>query len=97
MREEYEERVSRGEQEALPWPEHFPSSMLLGCIDVTDCIDQDEYQARCQRGDLVNEANGSSYLFVANNPIQLLVPLRVSGQHKVSDLTHPVLRFITHL
>ena len=40
MRAEYEERVSRGEQEALPWPEHFPASMLLGCIDVTDCIDQ---------------------------------------------------------
>ena len=84
MRQEYEERVSRGEQEQLPWPEHFPSSMLLGCIEVTDCIDQDEYRDRCQRGELVDEGNGSSYLFVAKNPIQLLVPLRVSGQHKVS-------------
>eukprot|EP01043_Picozoa_sp_COSAG02_P020478 COSAG02_NODE_1012_length_15221_cov_33.681524_4_plen_300_part_00 len=85
MRQEYEERVSRGEQEEWPWPEHFPSSMLLGCIEVTDCIDQDEYRDRCQRGELVDEGNGSSYLFVAKDPIQLLVPLRVSGQHKVSD------------
>lgn len=86
MRQEYEDRVNRGEQEELPWPEHFPSAMLLGCIEVTDCIDQDDYRERCQRGELVNEANGSSYLFVAKNPLQLLVPLRVSGQHKVSDL-----------
>jgi hypothetical protein len=93
MRQEYEERVSRGEQEQLPWPEHFPSSMLLGCIEVTDCIDQDEYRDRCQRGELVDEANGSSYLFVAKDPIQLLVPLRVSGQHKVSRRSPKVVQF----
>jgi hypothetical protein len=86
MRQEYEERVSRGEQEELPWPEHFPSSMLLGCIEVTDCIDQEEYRERCQRDELVDEGNGSSYLFVADNPMQLLVPLRVSGQHKIFKL-----------
>ena len=83
MRQDYDDRVSRGEQEELPWPEHFPSSMLLGCIEVTDCIDQDEYRERCQKRELVDEGNGSSYLFVVEEPTQLLVPLRVSGQHKI--------------
>lgn len=83
MREDYEGRVSRGEQEELPWPQHFPSSMLLGCIEVTDCIDQDEYRERCQKRELVDEGNGSAYLFVAEEATQLLVPLKVSGQHKI--------------
>jgi hypothetical protein len=70
----------------MPYQHFLPCHSFSHTNPISPCAQQDEYQERCQRGELVNEANGSSYLFVAKEPIQLLVPLRVSGQHKIWKL-----------
>jgi hypothetical protein len=92
LRAAHEQRVRRGEMLPLPWPAHFPSSALLGCVEVVDVIEQSEYRRRAEAGLLPDEGNDSAYLFVCESPRALLAPLRVSGQHKIWALTHQTAR-----
>ena len=32
--------------ESGPFPEHYPSGCLLGCVDVEDCLPQTEYKEK---------------------------------------------------
>ena len=55
MRQEHEEQL--GDGPVRTFPAHFPSSVLLGCVEVADCIDQDEYRSRVALGQLAAEDN----------------------------------------
>ena len=55
MRQEYEDQL--GDGPVRTFPAHFPSSVLLGCVEVADCIDQDEYRSRVALGQLAAEDN----------------------------------------
>ena len=79
LRDDYERRLTeRGgppdaaaaaavRESRKEWPKHFPSASLLGCVYISDCIDQPEYQRRVTAGEIVaDEGITSDYLFVVS-------------------------------
>ena len=64
------------------FPTSYPPSALLGCVKVADCLSNEEYVAKDPDG----EENGSAYVFVCERPRTLIVPIRITGQHKIWTL-----------
>ena len=64
------------------FPTSYPTSALLGCVTITDCLSQADYASRFPSG----EPNDSAHLFVASSPRTLALPMRISGQHKLWSL-----------
>jgi alkylated DNA repair dioxygenase AlkB len=64
------------------FPTSYPTSALLGCVSIADCIHRDDYLHRFPSG----EDNSSTYLFLTTRPRTIAVPMRVSGQHKIWQL-----------
>lgn len=64
--------------ENIPFPSQYPSSVLLGCVNVTDCLPQEEYRKFYPDGE-----SESPYVFICNNPIELPIRFPISGSHKI--------------
>jgi len=67
----------------LPFPDSYPTSVLLGCVDVVDVVTQEIYTRKYSE---YNEENGSRYLFICKNPRKVKTPFRISGSHKLWKL-----------
>eukprot|EP00794_Sanderia_malayensis_P005925 gene5925-6611_t len=70
------------------FPDSYPTGALLGCVDVVDCLAQDEYQLQEQG---IAEENESEFVFMCENPQELFMKLPVKGKHKIwklDQLTH---------
>lgn len=67
--------------ESVSFPKHYPTSCLLGCVDVVDCLAQEEYKE-----EFPEDESESPYVFVCENPQQLTVKFPVKGQHKIWKL-----------
>jgi len=67
----------------LPFPDSYPTSVLLGCVDIIDVLHQVEYYEKYPDAE---EENGSQYLFICKNPRKLRTPFPISGQHKLWKL-----------
>ena len=67
--------------ESVTFPKHYPTSCLLGCVDVVDCLAQEDYKEEFPEGE-----SESPYVFVCENPQQLTVKFPVKGQHKIWKL-----------
>ncbi|XP_068169497.1 activating signal cointegrator 1 [Antennarius striatus] len=65
------------------FPEHYPTSCLLGCVNVTDCLSQDQF--REQFSDTCEES-ASPFVFICTNPQELLVKFPMKGKHKIWKL-----------
>ncbi|BFG00184.1 activating signal cointegrator 1 [Drosophila madeirensis] len=65
----------------LKFPEHYPTSSLLGCVHVENCVPQEEYRDSYPRGE-----SDSPYVFVCSKPEQLQILLPVQGDHKIYEL-----------
>ena len=65
----------------VSFPKHYPTSCLLGCVDVVDCLAQEDYKEEFPEGE-----SESPYVFVCENPQQLTVKFPVKGQHKIWKL-----------
>jgi hypothetical protein len=71
---------ARGELAEMPTLPHFyPCGVLLGFVEVVDVIETDELD----EGAAPPEENDSPFLFVCERPRELLVPMRVTGAHKI--------------
>ncbi|XP_028416961.1 activating signal cointegrator 1-like [Dendronephthya gigantea] len=64
------------------FPEFYPSACLLGCIDVVECLTQQEYNEQFPDG----EESSSAFVFIPENPRELVVKFPVKGQHKIWKL-----------
>ena len=64
------------------FPTAYPTSSLLGCVTLTDCLSAAEY-AQCHP---TAEPNDSAYLFLTADARTLTLPMRISGQHKIWPL-----------
>ncbi|KAH8399916.1 hypothetical protein KR215_004195 [Drosophila sulfurigaster] len=65
----------------LEFPKHYPTSSLLGCVHVDNCLPQEEYRDLYPQGE-----SDSPYVFVCTNPEQLPMLLPVHGEHKIYEL-----------
>nr|XP_006629131.2 PREDICTED: activating signal cointegrator 1 [Lepisosteus oculatus] len=64
-------------------PREYPTGCLLGCVNVTDCLSQEQYQK--QFPDTCEES-GSPFVFICSNPQELLVKFPMKGKHKIWKL-----------
>ncbi|XP_041362794.1 activating signal cointegrator 1-like [Gigantopelta aegis] len=65
----------------LKFPNHYPIGCLLGCVDVTDCLSQEEYRLQFPDGESV-----SPYVFICQGPQELIVKFPIQGKHKIYKL-----------
>ena len=66
------------DQQDLPFPEHYPTGCLLGCVEVTNVLPQEEYRLEFPNGE-----SESPYVFICQNPYELFTKFSVKGQHKI--------------
>ncbi|XP_077989088.1 activating signal cointegrator 1-like [Glandiceps talaboti] len=67
--------------EDFEFPEQYPISCLLGCVDVVDCMSQEQYREKFPNGE-----SASPYVFICENPQELVVKFPIKGQHKIWKL-----------
>eukprot|EP00051_Salpingoeca_urceolata_P003194 m.55900 g.55900 ORF g.55900 m.55900 type:complete len:597 (-) comp12563_c0_seq3:84-1874(-) len=67
--------------EDVPLPTQYPTACLLGCVDVDDCLPQDEYREKFPDGE-----SSMPYVFICSNPQEMVVRFPMKGQHKIYKL-----------
>jgi len=67
--------------ETCQFPPYYPTSCLLGCVDVSDCLSQEEYRLEYPDGE-----SSSPYVLICHNPQELLIKFPMSGKHKLYKL-----------
>lgn len=70
---------------SIIFPEEYPSGCLLGCVDLVDCLSQEEYQEKFPDGE-----SESDYVFVFRNPQHLKYKFQIKGKHKIWQLPYDV-------
>ncbi|XP_039246041.1 activating signal cointegrator 1 isoform X1 [Pipra filicauda] len=70
-------------QKDVEFPSDYPSGCLLGCVDVTDCLSQEQFQE--QYPDLSQES-GSPFVFICTDPQEMVVKFPIKGKHKIWKL-----------
>ncbi|KAJ2948373.1 hypothetical protein O0L34_g7610 [Tuta absoluta] len=63
------------------FPSFYPTGCLMGCVNVDDCLTQEEYQKRYPGGE-----SDSPYVFICSNPVSLRLRFPIKGQHKIYQL-----------
>ncbi|XP_071952052.1 activating signal cointegrator 1-like [Antedon mediterranea] len=69
----------------IAFPGVYPSACLLGCVDVIDCLSQDQYRVNFPDGE-----SSSPYVIIAENFQELVVKFPIKGQHKIWKLTNDI-------
>jgi hypothetical protein len=64
-------------------PESYPTSCLLGCVDVVDCVPGEVLR---EQSDVGEEATECAFGFVLDRPCRLTIPPHVLGQPKIYQL-----------
>ena len=64
----------------INFPSLLPTGALLGCVDVVDCLGQEEYREQFPDGD-----SDSPFVFICTNPQELLVKFPMTGNHKICE------------
>ncbi|RNA01135.1 Activating signal cointegrator 1 [Brachionus plicatilis] len=65
----------------LEFPSSYPTSCLLGYIDLVDCLSTEAY-----REEFPNGESESEFVFICKNPNELLAKIPMSGNHKIFKL-----------
>ncbi|GAB1605197.1 activating signal cointegrator 1-like isoform X1 [Argonauta hians] len=63
------------------FPKFYQPGCLLGCVDLVDCLEQGEYRNQFPDGE-----SGSPYVFICQNPKELVVNFPIKGKHKIFKL-----------
>ncbi|NWH57393.1 TRIP4 protein, partial [Geococcyx californianus] len=67
-------------QKDVEFPSDYPSGCLLGCVDVIDCLSQEQFNE--QYPDLSQES-GSPFVFICTNPQEMVVKFPIKGKPKI--------------
>ncbi|OXB56756.1 hypothetical protein ASZ78_008523 [Callipepla squamata] len=67
----------------VEFPSDYPSGCLLGCVDITDCLSQEQFNE--QYPDLSQES-GSPFVFICTNPQEMIVKFPIKGKPKIWKL-----------
>ncbi|KAM6195467.1 activating signal cointegrator 1 [Sarcoramphus papa] len=70
-------------QKDVEFPSDYPSGCLLGCVDVTDCLSQEQFNE--QYPDLSQESE-SPFVFICTNPQEMVVKFPIKGKLKIWKL-----------
>ncbi|XP_054244080.1 activating signal cointegrator 1 [Indicator indicator] len=70
-------------QKDVEFPSDYPSGCLLGCVDVADCLSQEQFKE--QHPELSQESD-SPFVFICTNPQEMVVKFPIKGKHKIWKL-----------
>ncbi|XP_067105193.1 activating signal cointegrator 1 isoform X1 [Osmerus mordax] len=65
------------------FPKDYPTSCLLGCVNMTDCLTQEDYKEQFPN---TCEESASPFVFICTNPQELVVKFPMKGKHKIWKL-----------
>uniref|UniRef100_A0A8P4G5J8 Activating signal cointegrator 1 n=1 Tax=Dicentrarchus labrax TaxID=13489 RepID=A0A8P4G5J8_DICLA len=65
------------------FPKEYPTGCLLGCVNVTDCLSQEQFR---QQFPGTCEESSSPFVFICTNPQEMLVKFPMKGKHKIYAL-----------
>ncbi|KAM5339573.1 activating signal cointegrator 1 isoform 3-T3 [Glossophaga mutica] len=74
-------RFLRGED--VEFPNDYPSGCLLGCVDLIDCLSQNQFKD--QYPDMSQESD-SPFVFICTNPQEMIVKFPIKGNPKIWKL-----------
>ncbi|XP_026812665.1 activating signal cointegrator 1 [Rhopalosiphum maidis] len=69
----------------VEFPKRYPTGCLLGCVNLVDCLSQEEYISKYPQGE-----NESPYIFICEDPILLVNHFPIKGQHKIFKLDEKI-------
>ncbi|NWI10548.1 TRIP4 protein, partial [Crypturellus soui] len=64
----------------VEFPSDYPSGCLLGCVDMTDCLSQEQFNEQYPE---LSQESGSPFVFICTNPQELIVKFPIKGKPKV--------------
>ncbi|XP_030137428.4 activating signal cointegrator 1 isoform X3 [Taeniopygia guttata] len=67
----------------VEFPSDYPSGCLLGCVDVTDCLSQEQFQEQYPN---LSQESGSPFVFICTNPQEMVLKFPIKGKHKIWKL-----------
>ncbi|XP_064475016.1 activating signal cointegrator 1-like [Ornithodoros turicata] len=73
---DYYKSATKGQD--VKFPEEYPTGCLLGCVDLVDCVPQDEYREQFPMGECF-----SPYVFICDSPQELKIKFPMKGKHKI--------------
>uniref|UniRef100_A0A671QT43 Thyroid hormone receptor interactor 4 n=1 Tax=Sinocyclocheilus anshuiensis TaxID=1608454 RepID=A0A671QT43_9TELE len=75
------------EVEACTFPTEYPTGCLLGCVNVTDCLSQEQFREQYPQ---ISEESTSPFVFICSNPQELVVKFPMKGKHKICKSCLPL-------
>ncbi|KJE91246.1 thyroid hormone receptor interactor 4 [Capsaspora owczarzaki ATCC 30864] len=79
------EAMYRSRDPAVVFPTDYPTGCLLGAVDMVDCLSQDQFASQSTYDSSESQA---PFVFICENPSELLLKLPVKGDHKIWKLEH---------
>jgi hypothetical protein len=65
------------------FPTYYPTSVLLGSVEVTDCLHSDDYRVKIP---MKEQESDSEFVFICRSPTLLVLALPMEGKHKIFSL-----------
>ncbi|KAJ8884242.1 hypothetical protein PR048_016099 [Dryococelus australis] len=65
----------------IKFPTSYPSSCLLGCVNVVNCLPQEEYREKFPTGE-----SESPFVFICKEPKELPIKFPIQGKRKIYKL-----------
>ena len=78
------------EEGGVAWPSSYPTSCLIGCVELVGCVDQDTLQQLSPLSDSLRAESESAQCWLCEAPHRLIVPFAMPGQHKLWKLEKKV-------
>lgn len=72
-----------GVASALTFPASYPTSALLGCVDVAAVLPATSYRQAPGLSESERLESESDFVFLCQSPRRLLLPRAMAGQHKI--------------
>ncbi|XP_028770669.1 uncharacterized protein LOC114728026 isoform X2 [Neltuma alba] len=70
----------------IKFPEHYPTSRLLGCVEVVGCLRQEELACWGKVPESVRLEAQTNYCWLCEHPQKLLIPFEMRGYQGVYNL-----------
>jgi len=67
------------------FPNRYPTGVLLGRVEMVDCMTHEEYLEAWPEEDL-REPNESRFVMIFKNPKRLILPIKMQGSKKIFNL-----------
>ncbi|KAF4525539.1 hypothetical protein B566_EDAN015847 [Ephemera danica] len=81
--EENHVRELLGKPRELVFPSDYPIGCMLGCVNMVDCLSQEEYRVQYPNGPSLEP-----FVFICEHPRRLPIFFPMKGKHKIFKLEH---------